>query len=322
MKNHELTLLYVFDAIMTEGSITRAADRLAMTQPAVSNTVARMRHVWKDPLFIKKGRNIEPTSFAMSLWDQVRSPMFELSNAVQASNFDPSTSHRRFRIAITDAMLALIWQPLVCELERVAPGVDLHAVPYTTESAFGQLREAHVDLAIGMLTEHDNSLRSIWLFDSAYLLAMRNDHPLAGKPVSLEDFVAAKHLMVSLSGDATGFVDISLSQKGLKRRVAVTVNHFPAVPELLRKSNLIASVPEIATNDPGFGEGLWLTDIPVEVDPTSLYLIWHTRHDRDPGLVWMRQMVERVAKAHWACCVQSPDVLLGHSHAAELEQVG
>ncbi|MEQ5837218.1 LysR family transcriptional regulator [Marinobacter sp. NFXS9] len=303
MKNQELTLLYVFDAIMTEGSITRAAERLSMTQPAVSNTLSRMRQVWNDPLFIKKGRNIEPTSYALSLWNQVRGPMYELSNAVEATHFEPAESKREFRIAITDAILELIWQPLVCELEKRAPGIDLHAVPYTAETAFGHLREAHVDLAIGLLTEHDHSLRSIWLFDSGYTLAMREDHPLAGHPISVEDFMAARHLLVSMSGEAAGFVDMALMRKGLKRRVAVTVNHFPAVPKLLRTSNMIAAIPEIATNDAGFHDGIWMTDLPVEVDPTSLYLIWHTRHDRDPGVVWMRELVERVTKERWATCM-------------------
>ncbi len=302
MKNQELTLLYVFDAIMTEGSVTRAADRLAMTQPAVSNAVARMRHAWKDPLFIKKGRAIEPTSFALSLWDQVRSPMHELSRAVDASAFEPEQSKRRFRIAVTDALVDLIWQPVACMLQREAPGIDLHAVPYTQATAFDQLREAYVDLAIGMLTGHDSSLRSIWLFDSEYTLAMRADHPLAGKPIGLEDFLEAKHLLVSLSGDATGIVDLALTQKSLKRRVAVTVNHFAVVPQLLRESNMIAVVPKIATGGAGYQQGIWYTEVPFELDPTSIYLIWHTRHDRDPGLLWMRQKVEEITKQKWRGC--------------------
>ncbi|WP_111497221.1 LysR family transcriptional regulator [Marinobacter bohaiensis] len=300
MKNQELTLLYVFNAIMTEGSITRAAERLSMTQPAVSNSVARMRQIWNDPLFIKKGRNIEPTSYALSLWNQVRSPMYELSNAVRDSHFDPGESKREFRIAIPDATLELIWQSLVCELEECAPGIDLHAVPYATETAFNQLRQAHVDMAIGMLTEHDHSLRSRWLFDSHQTLAMRSDHPLAGQPLSLDDFIAAKHLMVSMAGTARNIVDSALSRQGLKRRVAVTVNHFPAVPKLLRTSDLIATIPDIATYDEDFKDGIWMTSPPLDVDRTSLYLIWHTRHDRDPSIIWMRDLVERVTKARWA----------------------
>lgn len=132
MKTQELQLLYVLDAIMTERSVTRAADRLAMTQPAVSNAISRMRQIWNDPLFVRKGRNIEPTSYTLSLWDLVSDPMFALINAVSATQFDPGTSKRRFRIAVTDMFVELVWPQLIELLEREAPGVDVHAVPFRT----------------------------------------------------------------------------------------------------------------------------------------------------------------------------------------------
>ena len=299
MKNQELTLLYVFDVIMTEGSITRAAERLSMTQPAVSNAVSRMRHAWKDPVFVRKGRKIEPTSYALSLWDQVRVPMHELSRAVTATGFEPATSRRQFRIALADMMLDLLWPPLVSKLERDAPGVDLHAVPYPLGGAHMQLREAHVDLAIGMLSEHDHSLRSTWLLDSDYVLAMRETHPLAGRSITLKEFLDARHLLISLSGDTHGPVDSALDRMGLSRRVAVTVNHFPAIPALLQTSDLITVLPDGMMQDERLHEGLWLTRLPIEVDPISVYLIWHARHDREPGLIWMRSLVEYVIRDRW-----------------------
>lgn len=113
MKGQDLTLLHVFNAIMTDGSITRAADQLAMTQPAVSNAVARMRDRWRDPLFIKKGRNIVPTAFALSLWDQVRDPLCALSNALGNDEFDAVLSQRKFRISLDDILAQIIW-PRIC----------------------------------------------------------------------------------------------------------------------------------------------------------------------------------------------------------------
>lgn len=292
-------MLYIFDAIMTEGSITRASERLSMTQPAVSNAVSRMRHAWQDPVFVKKGRQIEPTSYALSLWDQVRNPMHELSRAVSTSSFDPASSRRKFRIALVDMMLDLLWPALVSKLERDAPGIDLNAVPYTLGGAHMQLREAHVDLAIGMLTEHDHSLRSTWLAESGYVLAMREDHPLAGRPITLEEFLDARHLLISPTGDTHGPVDSALDSMGLSRRVAVTVNHFPAIPQLLKNSDLVTALPDGMMQDERLREGLWLTRLPIEVDPISVYLIWHARHDREPGLIWMRSLVEFLVRARW-----------------------
>jgi len=299
MKTQELQLLYIFDAIMTERSVTRAAERLSMTQPAVSNAISRMRHVWNDPLFVRKGRNIEPTSYARSLWDQVGGPMFALTNAVHATQFEPGESRRKFRIAATDVIVELIWRQLIELLEREAPGIDLHAVPYTPEGTHDALREAHVDLAVGVLNHHDHSLRSSWLFDGGYALAMRADHPLAGKQITMDEFLEARHLLVSMSGDAHGFVDSYLDQKGKSRRIAATVNHFSIVPEILRETNLIASVPEMISQDCGFVNGLWMGDLPFDVDPTSLYLIWHARHDRDPGVIWIRDNIERLLQERW-----------------------
>ncbi|WBA19682.1 LysR family transcriptional regulator [Salinivibrio kushneri] len=299
MKTQELQLLYIFDAIMTERSVTRAAERLAMTQPAVSNAISRMRQIWNDPLFIRKGRNIEPTSYALSLWDQVGGPMNALTNAVSATQFDPASSKRKFRIAATDVIVEMVWRQLIELLEREAPGVDLHAVPYTPEGTYNGLREAHVDLAVGVLNQHDQSLRSTWLFEGGYVLAMREGHPLAGKPITMEEFLEARHLLVSMSGDAHGFVDSYLDQKGQSRRIAATVNHFSIVPQVLRETNLIAAVPELINQDCGFVNGLWMGELPFEVDPTSLYLIWHARHDRDPGVIWIRDRLERLLQDRW-----------------------
>jgi DNA-binding transcriptional LysR family regulator len=303
VKHQELILLHLFDAIMTEGSVTRAADRLAMTQPAVSNAVARMRERWKDPLFVKKGRQIEPTAFALSLWEQIREPIRELSSALDASAFDPVTSRRKFRIALGDSLVDLCWLPLVKQLDSAAPLVDLYSLPYSLDGAITQLREAHVDLAIGPLDYHDRSLRSIYLFESRYVLAMRIDHPLAGRPITVEDFLASKQLLVSTTGDATGYADRALQQQGLSRRVGVTVNHFSAVPKMLAQGDLIAVVPQIVAANSEFRSSLWLTDPPLEVPPTPIYLIWHARAERDPGLVWMRKVIENIVITQLAVTV-------------------
>ncbi len=296
MKSQELTLLYVFDAIMTEASVTRAADRLGMTQPAVSNAVARMRDVWHDPLFVKKGRQIEPTAFALSLWEQVRDALHQLSAAVESSVFEPATSRRKFRIALTDVSVDLYWLPLFTKITRVAPLVDLYAVPFTQMGAVDQLREASIDLALGPQGPPDRSVRSSLLFAGDFKLVMRKNHPLAGKAVSMRNFLAARHLLVSRSGDAQDYVDRALQRDGLQRRVAVTVNHIAAVPKLLTHSDLIAVVPQRVADTPEFRSKLWVTNSPVSVDPIPLYLMWHARLDRDPGLIWLRGLVGETVK--------------------------
>lgn len=296
MRSLELTLMYVFDAIMSEASVTRAADRLAMTQPAVSNAVARMRDLWRDPLFVKKGRRIEPTAFALSLWEQIRDPLRQLSTAVESGAFDPATSRRQFRIALTDLSVDMYWLPLISKVTRLAPMVDVYAVPFTQLGAVDQLREASIDLALGPRGQPDRSLRSSVLFTGHFKLVMRKRHPLAGKRISMRDFIAARHLLVSRSGDAHDLVDRALQRDGLQRRVAVTVNHLSAVPRLLTHSDLIAVVPERVADTAEFRSKLRVTDLPVTVDPVPIHLMWHARLDRDPALIWLRTLLEEIVK--------------------------
>ncbi|MBL4631948.1 MAG: LysR family transcriptional regulator, partial [Paraglaciecola sp.] len=149
----------VFDAIMTERSITRAAHRLSMTQPAVSNAVSRMRLVWKDELFVKDGRNIQPTLYAQNLWDKVREPLLSLTEAVTPKSFDPATVKRTFRVAVPDIVVDMAWAELRSTIEKEAPGVNIHAIPYTIVNTDQVLEDAEVDMVIGNTGIISNTFR-------------------------------------------------------------------------------------------------------------------------------------------------------------------
>lgn len=131
MANLDLNLMVIFDAIMQEQSITAASDRLAMTQPSVSNAVSRMRHAWNDPLFVKHGRGIRPTPYAIRLWDDISQPLESIRQASTQKTFEPKQLERTFRIAATDWMADLFWLPLKERIQTEAPLVNIHAVPYT-----------------------------------------------------------------------------------------------------------------------------------------------------------------------------------------------
>ena len=267
MRPQELNLLMVFDAIMTERSITRAADRLSMTQPAVSNAVGRMRVAWRDELFVKDGRNIQPTLHAQNLWDQVREPINMLTDAVDPHPFDPATAKRTFRIAVTDSLVDMAWRPLRKLVESEAPGINIHAIPYTIVNAEEVLDDAKVDLVFGVNNQFSSTIRSDFIYSPEYVCVMRKGHHLAKAKLSVKEFAAADHLLVSLSGDVSGITDQTLAQHGLTRRIAMTVNHFSAVAPLLQESNLIAVVPA-STVEKALCQGeLAATKMPIEVNP-------------------------------------------------------
>lgn len=294
MRPQELNLLMVFDAIMTERSITRAADRLAMTQPAVSNAVSRMRVAWKDELFVKDGRNIQPTLHAQNLWDQVREPINMLTDAVDPHAFDPTTAKRTFRIAATDILVDMAWRPLRKLIENEAPGINIHAIPYTIVNAEQVLDDAKVDLVCGLNNQMSSTIRTDHIFTPEYVCVMRNGHRLAKAKMSVKEFAAAEHLLVSLSGDISGVTDDALARLGLTRRIAMTVNHFSAIAPLLQESNLIAVVPTGTVESAVCKGELSATKIPVDVATRQLAMLWHKRQDRDGGLLWLREHLKNI----------------------------
>jgi DNA-binding transcriptional LysR family regulator len=299
MRPQELNLLVIFDSVMTEKSITRTAERLSMTQPAVSNAVARMRTAWKDELFVKDGRNIQPTTFAKNLWQQIKEPLHNLNQAIEPDAFDPKTAKRTFRIAVTDIIVDSLWLEMRRFFEQQAPGINLHAVPYTIENAQRVLDDAEVDLVISSIIPDSSSISSSHLFDTCFLCAMRADHPLAKPDLSVAEFAAAEHLLVSLSGDSYGVTDKVLHQHGLTRRIAMTVNHFSSAAPLLMETDLIAILPAGAIYKHVASGKLSVTRCPVEIPRSSISMLWHKRQDNDAGLKWLREHIEQKFVARW-----------------------
>lgn len=298
MRPQELNLLMVFNAIMTEGSITRAADQLSMTQPAVSNAVARMRVVWKDELFVKDGRRIRPTRRALELWESVRGPLKDLSGALSPDDYAPETSTRTFRVATTVGVVDVGWPSLRNLLEAEAPGVAVHAIPYNMLNGAQHLTNAEVDLviAVSSMIADQPELLSEHLYDSEYMCVMRARHPLANVELDLEAFSSADHLLVSLSGDISGFTDRVLAQNGLRRRIAMTVNHFNVIAPLLQSSNLITVAPTVTVEEAVASGSLILRPSPVEISKNSISAFWHQRQNNDPGLRWLREALGGVLK--------------------------
>lgn len=297
MRSNDLNLLMIFDAIMTEGAITRAADRLAMTQPAVSNALSRMRTAWNDELFVKDGRGIQPTAYARNLWSQIQGPMSALEDAVNPSQFDPAKAKRTFRIAATDSFISIVWGPLRQLIEQEAPGINIYAIPNSSLDCDKILKDAEAELAFSKYFQPDPVIRTEMVISPRYVVVMRPGHPLAKERLSLEDFVNADHLLVSITGETTGPTDQALQNMGLSRRVAMSVNQFYNVPPLLKQSDLICVAPSLTVETEVFNGELAVFELPVEIPSTPISLLWHKRQDHDQGLQWLRHHVLRIIRA-------------------------
>lgn len=294
MHYQELNLLVIFDAIMTEASITKAAERLNMTQPAVSNALGRMRHIWKDELFIKDGRRILPTIFAQQLWEGTRAQLADIRNVLEPTRFEPAHSDRAFKIAAIDSIVGLVWPQLRAVIEAEAPNISIHTYPFEFSMAERVLNDAKVEVLLTASNLMPQLTTSRFLCDLEYVSVMRSDHNLAARQMTLEEYANADHLLVAPSGNIQGYSDKALDELGLTRKVALTVNSFSSVPNILSQSNLICTLPSIYVEESLLAAHLIAQRPPVKVPNTRINMYWHKRNEKDEGVTWLYQKLKEV----------------------------
>lgn len=293
MARTDLNLLVIFDCIMQEQSVSAAARQLAMTQPAVSNAVSRMRHQWRDPLFIKDGRGIRPTPTAERLWMQIRQPLEIITAALNEPDFNPATASDTLRIAMTDGTAAFLWPRLRARTEQLAPLLNLHAVPFRGDG-MTQLLEADADLVFDYFAGSHRQIHQQRMFDNHFVCVMSPRHALAQQPLTEEAFLQAEHLLVSLSGDAHGQVDTQLAARGQSRRIAMTVNSFASALMLLPATQLLCTLPwPVVAVSVRSGE-LAVRQPPITLPPVPISMAWHQRSHQRPLQRWLRGLLQDI----------------------------
>ena len=303
----DLNLLKVFDVVMAEGSLTKAANVLALTQPAVSNALRRLRAALDDELLVRQGRGLQPTARALALWPKVRETLQHLELTLAPQKFSPATTTNTFVLTLADATAAELMVGLINSVTSQAPGVSLHVVPLTTRDPRRMLEEGQADLAIGhfpgvlselaSLTHASGSPRFFHqrLFASDYVCVMRKDHPLAAQPLTLDSYCQAHHTLVSFSGRAFGLIDEALAGLNKTRRVVLTVNQFFTTGKVVANSDLLAVLPRHFLNVTGFESELAVRELPFEVAPIHVDSLWHSRHNQDSAHMWFRDQIQAVA---------------------------
>ena len=304
----DLNLLRVFDEVMAERSLTRAARNLSLTQPAVSNALRRLRETLGDELVARDGQGMAPTPRALALWPTVREALGQLQASLSPNSFEPATADTTFVLAMADATAAELIPGLVDILEREAPGVALRVVPLTTRDPRGLLDDGKADLAVGhfpsvladlvVRAQGDEAVAFAHqrLYDGQYVCVMRADHPLARGPLTLDKFCAARHMLVSFSGRPYGFVDESLASLGRKRQVVLTVNQFFTAGRVVAHSNLLTVMPQHFVSVTGIADQLVLRPLPFDVAPVHVDAVWHSRMGAQSGHLWLRQALQKSSK--------------------------
>jgi len=302
----DLNLLRVFDAVMAEGSLTRAAERLSLTQPAVSNALKRLKESVGEDLLTRTAHGVKPTPFAERTWPEVRQALSRLREAFAPPPFDPQRDPASFRLAMADATAVTLLPPLITHIEQTRAQVNLRVVPLGTRDPRGLLERDEADVAVGYFPEAvaalvaDSSafptLHHLRLHDSEYVCVMRRGHPLADGTLTLDDYCAAHHLLVTFSGRAHGFVDEALSALGKSRRVVLTVNQFFTAGRVVAQSDLLTVLPASFVGATGYKHLLVTRPLPLRLEPIHVEMLWHLRHDQDSAHQWLRTQLMAVER--------------------------
>lgn len=295
----DLNLLQVFDAVMTERHVTRAAVRLEMTQPAVSNALKRLRRQFEDQLFVKAARGVDPTPRAGALWPGIHQALEDLRNTVLPQNFDARSTHQRYRIAMVDITAALLSAHLYRSVHARAPGTNLFLIPHDPALTGPRLMRGELDFALVIEPPRASVVQSMPLWSDNFVVAARRGHALLEGKLSLAAFCAAAHLAINWSGaeEAPSPIDDALAQRGLTRNIGLSVNQYSVVTTILSATDLIAVLPaRFAAAAPRQGE-IATRPLPFSLPDAVVHLCWHQRSVDVPAQQWLKQRLLEAATA-------------------------
>ncbi len=291
----DLNLLKAFDALMNERAVTRAAARIGLSQPAMSHALSRLRGLFSDDLFVRTATNMEPTARAREIAPLVATAIEHIEAALSlGAGFEPARSAAVFTAGMAEyAEIALVGK-LAQAFAREAPGATLRLLPASGHEAIEQLERGATDVAVAHLPHLPAHVEAIVLLRDPFVVVARKDHPITGQHLSLEAYAAQQHVLVSPRGATSGALDGILVDFGLKRRIALLVATYLAVPAALAGSDLVATVPRRTARQIAATAEIAIMPLPIDF-ATTVSMAWHRRAASDPAQAWFRAMLTDAA---------------------------
>lgn len=296
IRDLDLNLLIVFDALLRERSVTRAAAEVGLSQGAMSHALNRLRTFFEDPLFVKRRSGMEPTEKAVLLGATVGEVMTALrERVVSQASFDPETARRTFVICMTDMGELVFLPPLVRRLRKVAPHCTLRSVQVPLEHIEATLATGEADLALGSVRAAPDGLYQQQLFLHTFVTMVSVHNKAINKTISRTQFEHMPHIVVSLAGRASAAYDSAFEEYGIKRNIFLTTPHFLVAPHLIdAQRDLISTVPlELGNVFSRLGT-VKLVPPPVPLPPFALRQHWHPRLHDDPANIWLRKLIKQM----------------------------
>lgn len=300
LASFDLNLLRVLDAVAQEGSTVKAGERIGLSQPAVSNALARLRHALQDDLFVREGQRLVPTEFTLSIAQPLRDELDRIATLLDgAGSFNPAELNTTFRIAGNDFFGEMLMPALMKRLERVAPGVRVQLIDLSRDSFVGTLDRLGADLTL--LPKQAFPAWSVWqpLFHSSFAAIARRDHPElsgfeAGDEIPLDQFCALPHVIYSPEGNMSAMGDEALSRVGRRRDVRATAPSFSAVCFMVAHGDFLALVPQQFARAKARQFDISVFRPPIDIEPPLIGALWHARSTNSPSHRWLRGEISAI----------------------------
>jgi DNA-binding transcriptional LysR family regulator len=295
IRSVDLNLLKAFDALMSERAVTRAAGRIGLSQPAMSHALSRLRGLFGDDLFVRTQAGMEPTAHAREIAPLVATAIEHIEAALNLGvGFDPAKSAGVFSAGMAEyAEVALVGR-LAAAFSEAAPHATLRLLPLDGANAAEQLERGGIDVAVSHLRNLPAPIESRTLLRDPFVVIARQGHPIAMQPLSIESYAAQRHVLVSPRGDTSGAIDRILVDFGVRRRVALLVATYLAVPAALTNSDLIATVPSRTARQIAAAARIQVLPLPVD-HAVNIEMAWHRRAASEPGQAWFRSLLIEAA---------------------------
>jgi DNA-binding transcriptional LysR family regulator len=293
----DLNLLKVFDALLSERRVTKAAERLFLSQPALSHALARLREALGDELFTRTPTGMRPTPFALAIAVQIQAALAQIDRALASRSFDPATSSRTFTIGANDYVQFVVLPRLISRLSRVAPGVRLVARGFGDVLPLEPLERGDFDVVIGLFDRIPAALKAETLFSDRFVCLARRSHSALRGGLTLRAYAESRHVLVSPQGGGfQGPIDEELAARGVNRRVMYSIQQFLVATLVVAESELLVTTPERVARLVARLSSLRVTELPLELAGFDVKQVSHARSSEDAGAAWLRAEITRVAR--------------------------
>lgn len=293
----DLNLLHVFDTIYREGSLTRAAKALHLTQPAISHSLARLRDHFNDPLFTRQGNQMVPTPLARRFLESMRPGLNQIQSAVnQFHAFDPASQRKTYALGLRDVLESTFLPQLIAKLAPY-PDMEVQSQRVARRDMETQLAAGKLDFAIDVLLPVSNQTSHELLRQDRLVVLTRKGHPVISRGLDMASYLEARHILVSSRAEGPGIEDFELSRHGAQRNIRLRCQHYYAACRVVESSDLLLTMPETYARIIAQNTDIEVLAPPVEMPSIDVHLYWHKAYEQEPALVWFRDLLRNLQQA-------------------------